>query len=187
MPLYQRPKEDITLIVRTSGEPLALVPTLKREIKDLGGELPIFDFRTLGDVSKLQLIPVQAAATLLSVLGAIGLTVAAIGIYGVTTYSFNQRRQEIGIRLALGAQRSHVLKLILKEGLGLAPAGIAVGLLVAVGTTHFVSSLLYGVSPIDPTTFAAVSAILGAVALVASFIPARKAARMNPMDAMRYE
>jgi predicted permease len=187
VPIYQRSKEDITLIVRTSGEPLALVPALKREIKDLGGELPIFDFKTLGDVSKLQLIPVQAAATLLGVLGAIGLTVAAIGIYGVTTYSFNQRRHEIGIRLALGAQRSQVLKLILKEGLGLALVGIAAGLLIAIGTTHFVSSLLYGVSPIDPTTFAAVSAILGAVALVASFIPARRAARMNPMDAMRYE
>lgn len=152
-----------------------------------GGELPIFDFKTLGDVSKLQLIPVQAAATLLGVLGAIGLTVAAIGIYGVTTYSVNQRKHEIGVSLALGAQRSQVLKLVLKEGLGLALVGIVVGLLTAVGTTHFVSSFLYGISPFDPTTFAAVSALLAAVALVASFIPARKAARMNPMDAMRYE
>jgi len=187
VPLYQRLKEDVTLIVRTSGEPLALAPALKREIKDLGGELPIFDFRTLGDVSKLQLIPVQAAATLLGVLGAIGLTVAAIGIYGVTTYSFNQRRHEIGIRMALGAQQGAVLKLIIKEGLGLALVGIAVGLLVAVGTTHFVSRLLYGISPIDPATYAAVSAILAAVALLASFIPARKASRMSPVDAMRYE
>ena len=187
VPVYQRPKDDMTLIVRTSGEPLALIPMLKREIKDLGGELPIFDFRTLSDVSKLQLIPVQAAATLLGVLGAIGLTVAAIGIYGVTTYSFNQRRHEIGVRLALGAQQGQVLTLILKEGLGLALVGIAVGLLIAVGTTHFVSRFLYGISPLDPATFVAVSALLAAVALVASFIPARKAARMNPMDAMRYE
>lgn len=187
VPVYQRFKEDVTLIVHTSGEPLALIPALKRELNDLGGELPIFDFKTLGDVSKIQLIPVQAAATLLSVLGVIGLTVAAIGIYGVTTYSFNQRRHEIGIRLALGAQQSAVLKLILKEGLGLALVGIAAGLLVAAGTTHFMSRLLYGISPIDPTTFAAVSAILAAVALLASYIPARKAAQLNPVDAMRYE
>lgn len=187
VPIYQRLQEDITLIVRTSGEPLALVPALKREIQDLGGDLPIFDFKTLADVSELQLLPVQAAATLLGVLGVIGLTVAAIGIYGVTTYSFNQRRHEIGIRLALGARQGQVLKMILKEGLGLALAGIAAGLLIAAGTTHFVSGLLYGVSPIDPTTFAAVSALLAAVALAASFIPARKAAQMNPMDAMRYE
>ena len=187
VPLYQRPKEDVTLIVRSIGEPLALIPMLKREINDLGGELPIFDFKTLSDVSKLQLIPVQAAAMLLGLLGAIGLMVAAIGIYGVTTYSVNQRKHEIGVRLALGAQQSQVLKLILKEGMGLALVGIGVGLLIALGTTHFVSSFLYGISPMDPTTFAAVSAILAAVSLVASFIPARKAAQMNPMDAMRYE
>lgn len=187
VPVYQRMKDDQTLILRTSGEPRLMIPVLQREIRDMGGDLPIFDFRTLDDISKLQLIPVQAAATLLGALGVIGLVVATIGIYGVTSFTFNQRRHEIGIRMALGAQRSDVLMLVIREGLGLALIGIVIGVVVALGITQFMSRFLYGISALDPFTFLAVSVILVSVALIASFIPARKAANVNPMDAIRYE
>ena len=129
----------------------------------------------------------KAAASLLSLLSLIGLLVASIGIYGVTSYAFNQRRREIGIRMSLGAQRSDILKLLMKEGISLALVGIVIGVLLALGTTHPASSLLYGVSPVDPLVFFAVAALLAMVALGASLVPAILAARSNPVDTLRYE
>jgi predicted permease len=183
--LYQRPDEKVSLIVRTSGEPQTMISAIQREIKELGGNLPIFDFKTLEDVSKAQLDLVKAAASLLSLLSFIGLLVAAIGIYGVTSYAFSQRKREIGIRMSLGAQRRDILKLIMKEGISLALVGIVIGILLALGTTHFVSSFLYGVSPVDPIVFLGVGSLLTIVALGASLVPAILAAKSNPVDALR--
>lgn len=185
--LYQRSEENVSLIVRTSGEPKTMITAVQREIKELGANLPIFDFKTLDDIAKSQLTLVKAAASLLSLLSLIGLLVASIGIYGVTSYAFNQRRREIGIRMSLGAQRSDILKLIMKEGISLALVGIVIGVLLALGTTHLVSSFLYGVSPVDPLVFFAVAALLAMIALGASLVPAILAARSNPVDALRYE
>jgi predicted permease len=185
--LYQRPDENVSLIVRTSGQPTSMIGTVQRELKELGGNLPIFDFKTLNDVSNSQLVPVKAAVALLSLLSLIGLIVASIGIYGVTSYAYNQRRREIGIRMSLGAQRTDILRLIMKEGVSLALVGIGIGVLLALGTTHFVSRILYGVSPVDPIVFIVVSALLAAVAIGASLVPALTAAKSNPAEVLRYE
>jgi predicted permease len=185
--LYQRPDENVSLIVRTSGQPTSMIGAVQRELKEIGGNLPIFDFKTLNDVSNSQLVPVKAAAALLSLLSLIGLIVASIGIYGVTSYAYNQRRREIGIRMSLGAQRADILRLIMKEGVSLALVGIGIGVLLALGTTHFVSRILYGVSPVDPIVFIVVSALLAAAAIGASLVPALTAAKSNPAEALRYE
>jgi putative ABC transport system permease protein len=186
--LYQE-KEDpnLSLIVRTTGEPTTMVPLIQRDIKEMGGNLPMFDFKTLADLTQSQLGLVKAAALILTLLSLIGLVVATIGIYGVTSYAFSQRRREIGIRMALGAQRQDILKLIVKEGVILAVLGIVIGLALAFATTHFVSSFLYGVSPVDPLVFIGVSALLGLVALGASLVPAIMAAKANPVEALRYQ
>jgi predicted permease len=185
--LYQEPEKNVSLIIRTTAEPQKMITSVQREIKGLGANLPIFDFKTLDEVSKNQMVPVKAAAALLGLLSLIGLLVASIGIYGVTSYAFTQRRREIGIRMSLGAQRADILKLIMKEGVSLALVGIAIGLLLTLGTTHFVSSFLYGVSPVDPIVFLTVAVLLVLVALSASLSPAILAANSNPVDALRHE
>ena len=187
--LYQGEDVDtnVSLIARTSNEPKTMIPVIQRDIKELGGNLPLFDFKTLEDLTQSQLGLVKAAVFLLTLLSLIGLIVASIGIYGVTSYAFSQRRREIGIRMALGAQRQDILKLIMKEGISLAVLGILIGVALALGTTHFVSSFLYGVSPVDPVVFIGVPALLGLVALGASLVPAIMAARANPVEALRYQ
>lgn len=186
--LYQETDDlNVSLIVRTSGEPKTMIPVIQRHVKELGGNLPMFDFKTLADLTRSQLSLVKAGVLLLTLLSLIGLIVASIGIYGVTSYAFSQRRREIGIRMALGAQRQDILKLIMKEGISLALLGIVIGVALALGTTHFVSSLLYGVSPVDPLVFFGVSALLGLVALGASLVPAIMAAKANPVEALRYQ
>jgi macrolide transport system ATP-binding/permease protein len=185
--LYQSRDENVSLIVRTSGEPKTMIGTVQGVVKELGGNLPIFDFKTLDDLANAQLVLVKAAASLLSLLSLIGVLVASIGIYGVTSYAFSRRKREIGIRMSLGAQRREILKLIMKEGTSLALVGIVIGVLLALGTTHFLSSLLYGVSPVDPIVFLSVAALLAVVSVGASLVPAMLAAKSNPVDALRYE
>jgi macrolide transport system ATP-binding/permease protein len=185
--LYQSGEESVSLIVRTAGEPKTMISAVQRVTQELGGNLPIFDFKTLDDLAKSQLVLVKAAASLLSLLSLIGVLVASIGIYGVTSYAFSQRKREIGIRMSLGAQRSEILKLIMKEGTSLALVGIVIGVLLALATTHFLSSLLYGVSAVDPLVFFSVAALLAVVAVGASLVPAIVAAKLNPVDALRHE
>jgi ABC-type antimicrobial peptide transport system permease subunit len=185
--LYQRGAESVSLIVRTSVEPKSLVATMQREIKELGGNLPIFDFKTLDVLAKDHLLPVKAAAGLLGLLSAIGVLVAAIGIYGVTSYAFNQRRKEIGIRLSLGAQRVDILKLIMKEGVSLAVMGIIIGVLLAVLATYVISSFVFGIAPVNPLVIVLVSGMLALVAVGSSLAPAFLAANSDPVEALRHE
>ena len=186
-PLYQDLDNTVSLIVRTSGEPTAMMGVVQREIKALGGNLPTFDFKTLEDVLNAQLLPLKAGAALLGLLSLIGLVVASIGIYGVTSYSFSQRTKEIGVRMALGADRKEILRLIMKEGIGLAVVGIVIGVLLSAGTTHLASAFLFGVSPVDPLVFFGVATLLTLVAVGATLVPALMAAKLNPVDALRHE
>jgi ABC-type antimicrobial peptide transport system permease subunit len=127
------------------------------------------------------------AATLLGTMGTLALVLAAVGIYGVISFAVSQRTREMGVRMALGAQRADILKLVLRDGLALTLIGCAVGLTAAVGVTRFLTFLLYGISPLDPLTFVAIPALLAGVALLACWIPARRASRVDPMVALRYE
>jgi putative ABC transport system permease protein len=185
--LYQRETDAVSLLIRTSVEPKSMIAGVQREIKELGGDLPIFDFKTLDELAKGQMRAVKAGAGLLGLLSFIGILVAAIGIYGVTSYAFNQRRREIGIRISLGAQRTDVLKLIMKEGITLALVGILIGAMLVAGMMYFISSLLFGVSTIDPLVFVVVAALLSLVAIGASLVPGMTAAKSDPVEALRHE
>ena len=149
--------------------------------------VPVFNIQTMDKVRELSFWQYGLFGVMFGVFGAIALFLAAIGVYGVISYGVTQRTREIGVRVALGAQRSDVITMIVRQGLSLAAVGIVVGLFAAFGVTRVVSSLLIGVSPTDAVSFASVPVFLAAVALVASFVPARRATRVDPIIALRNE
>jgi predicted permease len=176
-----------TLIVRTKGNPDALVASVRNEVQALDPNLPLFDVKTLNEHMRLALFPAKVAATVLGVFGLVALMLSAIGVYGITSYAVAQRTHEIGVRLALGAQLSDVLRLVLRHGLKLTMIGAAIGLVGAYLATRAITSVLYGVSATDPLTFGGVSVLLVSVALVACYIPARRATKVEPLVALRNE
>ncbi len=175
------------LMVRTVGDPQSMIPAVRNEVHSLDPNLPIFDVKTLTEHMGLALFPARVAAAVLGVFGIVALMLAAIGIYGVTSYSVAQRTREIGIRMALGAQLGDVLKLILTHGVKLTVLGVSFGLIGAYLATRAITSVLYGVSATDPLTFIFVSLLLTTVALVACYWPARRATKVDPLVALRYE
>ncbi len=186
-PLLQSYVSSTTMVIRTSVEPRSLLTAVQREFQKLDETLPVFGVKTLDEHLGISLFPARIAALLLGSFGCIALILAAIGIYGVMAYSVAQRTREIGIRMALGAQTLDVLKMVLKQGALLVAIGLAIGLLASLVLTNFMSSVLYGVSATDLLTYAVVSAVLTGVALAACFVPARRAAKTDPMIALRYE
>jgi putative ABC transport system permease protein len=176
---------NVFVVVRTAGDPLALAAPVRAEIRALDNSLPVANIRTMDDVVKSALATPRLTGFLLGAFAAIALALAAVGIYGVLAYLVAQRTHEIGIRLAIGADRSQVLTMILRQGLSLAAAGIVVGLVAAFGLTRLMQSLLYEVGTADPLTFVAVPFALLAVAFVASVIPARRATLVPPTIALR--
>ena len=186
-PLSQNYSTVGSLVIRTSGDPQSVIAAARGAIKALDPNLPLFDVKTLTEHMRLPLFPARIAATVLGAFGLVALMLAAIGIYGVTAYSVAQRTREIGIRMALGAQLSDVLKLILSNGVKLTIIGVAIGLAGAFLLTSALTSLLSGVSATDPATFIFVSFLLVAVALLASYLPARRATKVDPLVAPRYE
>jgi putative ABC transport system permease protein len=178
---------DAALVVRTADDPHRLAQTIREQMLAVDSNQPVYDIKTMDERLARSLEARRFAATLLGVFAALALLLAAIGLYGVIAYLVTQRRHEIGIRLALGASRTEVLKLVLRQAVQLALVGIALGLAAAFVLTRLLASLLYGVSATDPLTFAAICAILLAVALTASYVPARRATRIDPMVALRYE
>ncbi len=186
-PHRQLHRDEMSVIVRSSGDPAALAPAVRREVAALDGRLPVFDVKSLEAHLGTALFPVRAAATLLGLTGALALLLAAIGLYGVLSYAVALRTREIGVRVALGAGRADVGALVVGRGLRLAGAGVALGLVLALGVTRFLAFLLYGTSPLDPLTFAAIPALLLAVALVAAWEPARRALRIDPAVCLREE
>jgi putative ABC transport system permease protein len=177
----------MTLVVRTYGDPAAMVPSIKNQVWSVDKNVPISEVFTMRTAVSMANAQPRFYLVLLATFAAIALLLAAVGIYGVMSYSIARRTHEIGIRMALGARQGDVLRMVISHGMVLALAGAVVGLAGALAATRVMSSILYGVRPNDPATFAAVAVVLCAVALVANFIPARRAMRVDPMVALRHE
>jgi len=173
--------------VRFSGEPGAVAAAVRRAIKEVNGALPIFEVATLSEQVDRSLVQQKLIARLSSLFGLLALLLASVGIYGVISYSVTQRTREIGVRMALGAERSDVLRLVLGQGAKLALAGGLIGLGASWALTRWIKSLLFNVSATDPATFVAIALLLIAVALLACYIPARRATKVDPMIALRCE
>jgi len=189
LPLAQNFTSFLSLQVRTTVPPESLILGVQGQIRDLAPDLPIFDARTMqqGIHGLGGLFIFRLAAALAGVMGILGLTLATVGVYGVVSFGAAQRTREIGIRMALGATRRGILVAIVRQGLQLALIGIASGLMGAFALSRLLRSTLVGVKPGDPGTFIGVSLLLLSVALLASFIPARRATKVDPMVALRYE
>ena len=186
-PMAQDYSTNGILTVRTEGAPEPLLAAVRKEVQALDPNLPLFDVKTLSEHMRFALFPARVAATVLGVFGVVALLLSAIGIYGITSYTVAQRTHEIGIRLALGAQLSDVLSLVLSHGLKLTAIGAALGLFGAYLATRAITSVLYGVSATDPLTFGLVSLLLIGVALVACYVPSRRATKVDPLIALRSE
>lgn len=186
-PMTQDYNSTGILTVRTEGNPESLLGAVRKEVQALDPNLPLFDVKTLTEHMRLALFAPKIAAMVLGVFGLVALLLSAIGIYGITSYTVAQRTHEIGIRLALGAQLSDVLKLVLSHGLKLTIIGAALGLIGAFVVTRAITSVLYGVSPTDPLTFGVVAGLLVGVALLACYVPSRRATKVDPLIALRNE
>ncbi len=176
-----------TLIVRTTARPETVISAIRGEFRSLDPNLPVTDVKTLTKHMNLSLFPARAVAALLAAFGLLALTLAAIGIFGVMSYSVSRRTREIGIRMALGANSKEVFKLVVGQGLKLTTIGAGLGLALALIGTRFLSALLYNVSAVDPLTFAGVTLLLTTVAFLACYFPARRAMKVDPMVALRCE
>ncbi|MGH9780734.1 MAG: ABC transporter permease [Candidatus Acidiferrales bacterium] len=176
-----------TLVIRAKGDPLDLVQAIRSAVWEIDGDQPIIEFRTMNDVMKESVWQPRFSASILGVLSLMAVLLSAVGVYGVLAYSVSQRTREIGIRMALGAQPRDVLRMVIGHGMALAAAGILLGLGGALALTRFLRSLLFEIKPTDPATFVVVALLLALVALVACYIPARRAMRVDPLVALRYE
>jgi len=173
--------------IRTAAEPMSLRVAVERKLNSIDGQLPVSRVRTMEQVISEAVSRQNFNMVLLSIFAGVALVLAGIGIYGVMSHSVQQRTQEIGIRMALGAGRGRMLKLVLAQGMKLAGIGLVLGLGMAYGATRLLASLLFGVKAGDPLTFGAVAGILALAALVAVYIPARRATTVDPAIALRYE
>jgi ABC-type antimicrobial peptide transport system permease subunit len=174
-----------TWLVRSTVGPEAMERQVRAAVRSLDPDQPVDNFRTLAEVRSATLESPRLTATLLTLFGALALVITAAGIAGVVAFSVNQRTQEFGIRMALGAQRTSVLAMVLRQGLQFVLIGLAMGLAGALVLTRLLTTLLFGIEPTDGLTFVAVSMVLVAVAAVACFVPARRAASVDPMVALR--
>jgi predicted permease len=177
----------MTMTVRTTVDPLSLVSAVRRRLAEQGGDQPVFGVQTMAQIVSDSVAGRRFSMLLLGVFAGLALLLAAVGIYGVISYTATQRTHEIGIRMALGAARTDVLRLVVGDGLRLSLVGVGAGLAAALGLTRLMSSMLYGVRSTDIVTFAAVSMLLAGVATLASYVPARRATKVDPMVALRYE
>jgi ABC-type antimicrobial peptide transport system permease subunit len=173
-------------VVRTYGKPYSLSSSIPNELRSASG-LPVSSVRSMAEVSLQSTVGREFNMLLLTIFGAAALLVAAIGIYGLMAYSVQQRSGEIGIRMAIGAESSQIRSMVVFEGMRLALLGVALGIVGSFGLTHLIASFLFGVKAWDATVFTAVPILLSAVALAAAWLPARRAATIDPIKALRYE
>jgi hypothetical protein len=174
-----------TLMVRTTHDPLQLAPAVRRVIASVDDSLPVFSISTLDAASRLSLLPARFAAGVSGTLGALVLALATVGLFGVVSFLVRQRTREIGIRVALGAQPSAIVRLFVRQSLVWAMTGLGIGLVLGISVAQLIEGLLYGVRPLDPATFGAVIALILIVAVAASYTPSRRAASINPINALR--
>jgi len=175
------------IVVQLKGDPTAFIPTLRAEVRALDAELPVVDVKTMDEHLGIALLPARLAGTVLGIFGLLGLLLASVGVYGVMSYSVSQRTREIGIRMAVGAAQGDVIKLVMRQGLTLVLIGVIIGLAGALGASQLLKSVLYGGQMVDPLTFSAVPLLLIAVAALATWIPSRRAAALDPLVALRHE
>jgi putative ABC transport system permease protein len=187
LPFAQHPTGLQWLVARTTGEPMQVAASVERAIHEIDRDLPVVSIRSMNQLMAISLAARRLTLVLLMSFAALALLLAGIGIYGVVSYSVKQRTRELGIRVALGAQAGDVLKLILAQGLKLALIGVVIGLAAAFALTRWMESLLFGVRPTDPLTFGVVAVVLLCVSLLACWIPARRATKVDPMVALRIE
>ena len=187
LPFAQIPIGGSSLAIRTSGRPQNLIAAVRAQVRELDPDIPLTRVMPMTDVVARSVWQPRLYTALFGVFAAVALILATVGIYGVMSYAVTQRTREIGLRMALGAQKQDVLKLVVGHGVVITAIGVGVGLVAAVALTRLMSSLLFAVSTTDPITFAAVSMLLAGVALAACFVPARRAAKVDPMVALRYE
>jgi putative ABC transport system permease protein len=187
VPFHQNPLSALSLVVRAEGDPLALVPAVRGAIRALDPDLPLVEVATLEQTLAGSLAQRRFTLSLLALFAALALVLAAVGIYGTVALGVVERTHEIGVRLALGGDRGDVLRLVLGQGLGLTLAGVALGLAGALAARRVLAALLFEIAPGDPLTWAAVPAVLAAVALAASWLPARRATAVDPVVALHQE
>jgi putative ABC transport system permease protein len=187
MPHSQKHDQTMILVVRAAGDPMALAPAVEQTVHRMDPQQPLADVRPMVQVVDETVSGARFNTAVLAVFAAIAFLLAAIGIYGVISYDVTARTNEIGIRMALGAQRSEVIQLVMGKGAILAAIGIGIGLAAALKYSRFMASMLFGIAPWDFYTFAAISVLLGAVALAATYLPARRASALDPQTALRRE
>jgi putative ABC transport system permease protein len=183
----QEPKPGMSLAVRTAGDPTKLLATIRTVVREIDADQPLFEEKTLEEARAAGMAPQRLTSLLLGGFAGVALLLAMTGIYGVAAYSVAQRTRELGLRMALGARQGDVLKLVLGQGVALMLIGVGLGLAGGLALTRYLSSFLFGIRATDPPTFAAVSLLLAGAALLASYIPARRATKVDPMVALRYE
>jgi putative ABC transport system permease protein len=177
----------VTFVIRTASNPLDLAATVRNAVREIDPDQPVIQVRTMENVISESIWRQHFTASMLAAFAAVALLLSAVGIYGVLSYSVSRRRHEIGVRAALGATERDILRMVVGEGLFLALIGVPAGIVAALGLTRLMASLLYGIRPRDPLTFAALSLLITAVAVLASYIPARRATKVDPVVALRYE
>jgi predicted permease len=187
LPFLQNSAAGFTVLVRSDGDAAALTSALRSAVRAVDPELPVYSARTLDELVEDRTAQRRLAVLLISVFAALALLLAAVGIYGVMSYAVTQRTQEIGIRMALGAEREHIVRMVLRSGTLMALAGVGIGLVTALGLARLITTLLFQTSPADPPTFSLVPLVLLGVALAACYLPARRATKVDPIVALRYE
>ena len=186
-PLRQEPSTNTTVLARTSGPAASAVGPLRQAVLEMEPNVAFAEDGTVADLVRDTTVPTRIVVTLIGAFGVLAVLLAAVGLYGVIAYSVSQRTRELGVRAALGADRRSLVRLVVGQGMKLAAVGVLLGVLAAAAVTRVLSALLYGVSAVDPLAFGGAATVLFGVALLANLVPARRAARVDPMRALRHE